>query len=383
MGFFAVVKPLHSADLNDPLPQEFAVEKLDVNVWCLPRFFGRFLIFCDIGVRLRADTAVTALSIGIPFQTTSGALSDLYGPLGSPETAALVFGEPVVGENNAALDRDSDFATRQRISIEGSRLLRSLSSSAFSLWHVAFDHSQQPGSTHYYRMRFRVKDFGRTWTWRRTYFRRVGALVDLHFCDPRDAALVPQGTRYETEERLIAPIGQLNAFVIVLASMRMRKTSPELRYLRLLEGRRWERYLGRATDLRRRQKFLVHYWRAQSVRVGDEFRAFLELGRNTESLGWPAMVTVAALAAFGVVLVDSRIRVHESPLGRLVRAVAPPLEHFFFSFTGGGLTLVALLTIFVLFSETFEFAAPIRRWVLRRVRQVEDAVYKHRADLGP
>jgi hypothetical protein len=246
---------------------------------------------------------------------------------------------------------------------------------------ISPDAPAQPpaGTTAYYRMRLRVNDFGRTWTWRRAFFRRVGALVDLHFCDPRDAALVPHGTRYE---RLIVPIGRLNAFVIVLAALRMRKTSPELRYLRLLEGRKWERYLRRATDLRRREKFLVHYWRAEDVGVGNEFRAFLELGRNTESLGVPAMLSIAALTALFVAMVDSSVHISNSYIGRFLEWLGPALSGFLFSWGGGSITLVALAALFVLFWHSVKFTAPTRRFLQRIYRAIEDYAYRHRAELG-
>jgi hypothetical protein len=199
MGFFAVVKPRGGERLNEPSTEEFEVEKLDVNVWCLPRLFGRFLIYCDVGVRLKATTRVTQFDLAIPFHTDASALTDLCGVLGDSETAALVFGEPVVDENNHPIDESGDYSVRRAIAGEQSRLLPTLSNETFSLWRIVPRKAQAAGTTNYYRVRLRATDFGRTWTWRRSFLRRVAALVDLHFCDPRDAALVPHGPRYEDD----------------------------------------------------------------------------------------------------------------------------------------------------------------------------------------
>ena len=105
---------------------------------------------------------------------------------------------------------------------------------------------------------------------------------------------MPHGDVYEA--RLI-PIKQLNCFVILPGFFRTARLSPATRYVRLLEGRRWERYLGRATGLFGASKLVITYWRPDyEVSPQKEFRAFLDLRRE----GWTDRLATFSLALTAV-----------------------------------------------------------------------------------
>jgi hypothetical protein len=378
MGFFAVVTPQDGPAHNRPIDEQFEVLKLDINVWCLPGLGGRFLLLCDVGVRIRATTDVTHVDIAIPFRTQPDGLIDLSDRLADPSTASLVFGEPVVGDNNHPLDSASDYAVRAPISTHTSELLGALSNDTFSLWRLYFVNHLEAGQERYFRIRVRPTDFGRVFTWRRVGLRRVGALVDVHVDDPREVALVPSGSRYE---ELIVPARSLGVYIIVIASMRTRKASPELRYQRLLEARKWERYLDRATDLRRRERFLIHCWRVRrKADSSREFRGFLELGRRTETLGWPSLLAVSVLTTVLMLASDANAQWRESRLDRWLSSLGGRVQEFLSPQVSVVLAL-GLMAAFVLVADFITYARPLRRWVVRMCRAFEDLVYRKRADL--
>jgi hypothetical protein len=99
------------------------------------------------------------------------------------------------------------------------------------------------------------------------------------------------------------------------------------------------------------------------VGIQKEFRAFLELGRNTESIGWPAILAIGATAGVVVLLLDQDVDRDDSPLGRAVAAATAALGDFLLSWTAGPITLVAVLALFVLFSNSIERLRPLRGWI--------------------
>jgi hypothetical protein len=378
MGFFAVAHAHRGDAYNERTGEDFVVEKLDINIWCLPGLLGRFIILCDVGMRIRAVTGTSQVDVAIPFPTLPGNLIDLHERLGDPATASLVFGEPVTDNSNGSLEPTSDYALLAPISVDLSRLIDKLSSDSFSLWRVCFVDQLEPGEERYFRFRVRPTNFGRVFSWRRTFFRRVGALADIHVCDPREAALVPAGRRYD---QAMVKVQDVGVYVVVIASMRTRKASPELLYQRILEGRKWERYLERATDLRRRERFVIHCWRdRRNTPSTEKFRAFLELGRRTEALGWSSILAVSVLTTTLVVLSDSEGRWSQSELGRFVSGLVNRAADLVASQLGliVGLGIAA---IFVLVADVVTYAHPFRNWIVKRCRQFEDFIYRKRASL--
>lgn len=291
MGFFAPV----TVDGGGG----FKVEKFDLNLWCLPGLFGRYLLFCDVGVRVVAGPGqLTAIGLAVPFGTSERDLTDLVPRmLNDRATASLVFGEDVgepIGNDG------TDYHRLARISISGASLERQRSTGRFSLWRLPLEVPLNEGESRYIRLRLRVRNVSRAWTRRRPVSSPSGVIVDLRVLDLREAAIVPDGGWYK---RNVVDIEQLNCFVILPASMLTRRISPTLRYSRLLEGTVWERYLGRATDLRRSGKFVVHFWRSERVTVSREFRGFLDLSGRRRGMVIRALTTwIATLAAVALLL---------------------------------------------------------------------------------
>lgn len=93
MAFFAVIGKLESS---------FEVLQCHINLWCLGGLLGHKNFVCDIGLRLRGNDAATLdkIQLALPFGTTEDAAEDLHDRLMHPQTAELVFGNPVTIADN-------------------------------------------------------------------------------------------------------------------------------------------------------------------------------------------------------------------------------------------------------------------------------------------
>jgi hypothetical protein len=112
---------------------------------------------------------------------------------------------------------------------------------------------------------------------------------------------VPEGQDYSDR---ITNIEELNCFVIAPIYFPVQKVNPELKYMRLLEGRRWESYLGRATDLFRRGKLQVVFLRGENVGTSNEFRGTVSLGSKSNT-GWMTWSLATVLFALLFLLFSS------------------------------------------------------------------------------
>jgi hypothetical protein len=368
VGFFAVL-----AEEGDQ--PKFEVKKLDINVWCLQGLFGRTTILCDVGIRVRPEASLARLAVGIPFGTTSESLFDLTSTLrDSASTTSLVFGRPCTPERrgNRTIVSDDGVSEMAMASIERAKTERDegRSNGNFSLWHLAVAGGLPTDIDSYVRVRFAVDSLGRAWTWRRSMLVRRNATVDLRVCDLRETQTVPDGNDYE--QRLV-PIEQLNCFVIVPSSFRPSRSSPATRYVRLLEGRLWERYLHRATDLRRSGKLGITYWRPDGpIKADNEFRAFMDLRRE----GWTEVLATFALALAAVLtgialLVDPKTLSH-SPLITFVNGA--------WGLTGIKLSVGVGVVLTVGSRLPLAFKAGRQRvWqIRRRLRRLEQDLYRLR-----
>lgn len=390
MGFLAVVAPLAGDKRNTPPSFTFEVEQLDVNIWLLPLLFGRFEVYCDIGIRIKAGPQpVPHFDIAIPFKTNEHSLVDLSPTLSDAETAALVFGETVVDERGNSLDANSNFGLRKSIQSDtGSEQIENLSSDTFSLWQVALTTALEPNEVGYVRFRFRTTGFSRTLQWRRSVFRRVGAIFDLHFYDERAAALVVEGKRYKNN---MIPAKKLNVFFIVKSSFTERTVSPNLRYLRVLEGKKWESYLNRATGMIRGGKHLVHYWRSKKeVKPEDDYRAFLDLAWRTDSIGWPtflALVVASGLSSQffrGTTEGQTESSPFVKSLGAILDLLGGVPDAGVLGWVGGGLVglLVFLLSWIILAGEAADYGPKALRWCVRKFQSTEAWMYNIRRTIG-
>lgn len=284
MGFFAVAR--------DPTDHTFEVSQCHLNLWSLAGLFGRRVFLLDIGLRIKAggDGDVSRFQLAIPFGIDEKGYEDLYEYFIQLRIAELIFGRPVTVSASRIrieyfINGKTSFDEINVTPISRAEIDKKLSGKDSSFWTVNLTKPITSGSESYIRIRFKVRSVGRVWVWKRSFFAKNGALVDLRIADIR-------GTQQKSEwkgiqDRIIA-IKKLNLFLIASNSFQIRSASPELHYMRLFEGRVWEPYLGRAVDLFRTEKLVIYEWRNNStISTTDPFRAFIDLGREfgTTSLG--------------------------------------------------------------------------------------------------
>jgi hypothetical protein len=154
------------------------------------------------------------------------------------------------------------------------------------------------------RVRFAVSSVGRSWNWKRFWLARCGALVDVRFADLREAWNVPKGN--ELKDRIV-PIEQLNFFVVAPANFHLLVTSPPVHYIRILEGKAWEKYLNRKTNLFSSEKLCIYQWRNEKpIKTDQPLRVFLQMHNQLGALSKANLLLCALvlllLSALGVVL---------------------------------------------------------------------------------
>ncbi len=299
MSLFAVI-----SEGENPAP---AIDVMHVNYWCLGGLFRRVFL-CDVGVKFIAgDRTVDRIMLVVPFAATSDDLIDLSDTMAQHKVSALVFGEPLTavttdgGVHTIKTADDEEFRLH-KLAIHKSTFEAVPGPNPATICSIWVDPAVPAGDSAYFRARFRVGDPGRTWLRRRRLLRTARALVDLRVNDMREVVDEPRLLERRVK---VLDIKQLNVFVIDDWRMQMRVASPATRHIRILEGHAWERYLGRTTDLLRRDKLVIYYWRPdpeEPVTRDRPFRAFLDLS-SEQSLG-----SIRQLSAlFLIVLIGSWI----------------------------------------------------------------------------
>jgi hypothetical protein len=361
MGFFAV--------LRDGDARPFAVSHLHLNVWALPGLLGRTVFLCDVGLRLRPSGPLTSLQLGVPVPTAANGLVDLADVMLDPAAASLVFDRPVDVHHRRTIDYGDGRLRVLRVAA-ASRLLDT--TTTYSRWRIVLQTPAAAREECYLRLRFRGRRAGRAWRWQWSGLSRTGALVDLRVADFRETRLVPDQERVAAS---LVSVAVLSAFVIAPDRLHERMIRPPPRYVRLLEGRAWEPYLGRATDLRRAGKFTVWSWHATHVDADHPFRGFLDLrALPTVPVGWLAQIALTVLLA--VVLAGGGAELATSPLAGALRAAWQEAAE-----RGAAIGLTSAGAVL---AWAFKHRAPLRTVLDRAARllaALEDAVYRVRAEL--
>ena len=270
MAFFAIIR-----DHDD----SFEVLQCHVNIWCLGGIFGHSNFVWDVGLRLKGvvDKKVTKLYIAFPFGADGSGVEDLHDRLTDQQTAELVFGSPVRIDGDK-IDYDEHPVVLGRV--DTSRRIDDKCGSDYSFWEIAIAPPLTKDQELYVRIRIRIARCGSTWVWKRSLGRKNGALVDLRVSDVREAVAVESWRAFKDR---IVPIVKLNLLVIAPDFLQMRAVSPALRYMRLLESRAWEKYLGQSPNPRDRSRLIIYHWRSEKgepVDVKRPFLAFLDLSRD-------------------------------------------------------------------------------------------------------
>jgi hypothetical protein len=303
VGFFGVAA---IGDSEAPA----AIRHCHLNLWTLGGLFGYRVCYLDVGLHLVAGAQpLQQFRLGLPVCTPEApdqAIDSLKGRVENPTVASLIFARKDAVEGGSVLIGDERV---ELVDIDRTQcsLAATPRTKDFSLWTVGLVTPLQPNQSGYLRIRFHIQGSGRLWLWGRSLLARNRAIVDLRVSDEREARTVPDGSEFISK---LLPLDELNAFVIAPAAFAPAVTTPEAEYVRALEGQIWEKYLGRRTDLRRDQKFLIHHWRVTSPTTADHpFRAFLLLERRRSLLpSWSDLMPVLLAFALALALLDVEFR---------------------------------------------------------------------------
>lgn len=295
----------------------FDVERLDINQWILPGVFGRQVILCDIGLRLRLAQPVTdqkrlKFDLGLPFTAREQeGLRDLVPVMqDKADLCSLIFGDIKAIPHSPSdgvyvVNDDGQQMQLERCDTEASHSDPSVKVSGrpFTLWTVVAQAVDIPaGTSVYLRFRFRVKRAGSTWAWQSGGRRRSHAISDMRVSELRDKpefdGTGPDFTRTRDIERV-------NGFVITPARLKAGRTSPEPKYVRILEGGLWDSYLNRRLS-RSDEPFVATYWTRESVNRDKPFRAFLEVERRRPTAARWAAITMAFVVVALLLLQPAR-----------------------------------------------------------------------------
>jgi len=377
MGFFAVVREQD---------QPFEVELCHLNLWSLSGLFRR-AFFWDVGLQLKADDnkSLSKFSLALPFSTESGGMKDLSDSLKSPEVSELIFGTSVSisGSEIRYTKEDGTFdLVLGQISETDSDREKKRSGTTFSYWNLTLAEPIPVGERRYIRIRFEVYNLGRTWIWKP--FKR-GAIIDLRVADLRETiSLQPWN---DLKSRII-PIADLYLFVVAPSWLQHASSSPSLKYMRLLEGRVWENYLGRKTDFFRLEKMVIYYWRKGSVKVPEDsrevsgfkkkiqtdiispFRAFLDLDK-TNVISAAGNVVLTVLAVFFATLVAGIYGSHPKDLVTFSDTVRGYVRAHYLP-----LSVFSLIALVKQINDKYRFYSGVIPWVIKTTYRFEKVLYR-------
>ena len=279
MGFFAVVR----ANPTD----DFSIVECHINLWCLAGLLKRRVFFLDVGLRLRAgEKAISTFEMALPFGIygkEADGFKDLHSLFGDDDVCQLVFGRHVDRQGQKLKYQSSNLGLTEiqpvDFDLAQCKLVDEYSGQDYSYWSLKLSNSISKDPDSYIRVRFRIRNAGRTWTWKKSGLAKNGALIDLRVADLRETTFEECWMAFRDK---IISIGKLNIFVIAPTWLQLRAISPPYHYMRLFEGRIWEKYLRRAVDLRRREKLVIYQWRnnSKAVNASNPFHVFLDLSQE-------------------------------------------------------------------------------------------------------
>ncbi len=377
MAYFAVISDK---------PASLRVVRCHINIWALSESAGMTYLF-DVGLGLRSngEANVTKFRLALPFRHAEW--EDLCEKLTVEKTAKLILGQPVeindgvltfketretkiiklkpvsVSETAEptllakAHDYEYEETNERRVltkvvklktmAVPEPSLNLKMSTDEYSLWKFALEspiESEDSDAETYIRMRFRVKSFSRMWVKQGS-----STVVDIRISDVREGL----AANWKTLEKKIVDIESLNLFVIAPSTMKWRSASPELKYMRLLEGPVWEDYLDRMLG---KNKQVIYYWRSEKPITRDKpFMAFLDL------------TTERSVTYMGLVIVNL-----------LILAIAWGLYHFVPTKSAVTflheywLGVLASITVTAIFRWLWSVRSKIKKIIQRLPRLVND-----------
>ena len=282
MSYFAI---LHKT------PVSINVELCHINLWQLDQADDRSFLF-DIGIGFRvaegsAEDAEKQLQVAIPFAADKA--TDIHPVLCDVTTASLVFGQRVAvddGETGKVLSMGN---RKLNLAVCHPEADPALSTGRGSVWNINPIPPASQEDCAYLRVRFRVPSGGLTWQ-----SDEDGELLDLRVADTRGSSTEPS---WDGLDQSFVSVPTLNAFVIVPASLIVRNSHPRFKYVRLLEGTAWSKYLAERAE-GHPDKMIVYYGAHHCTRqrsaddaekptkpnsADNPFRPFLALGHSSEA----------------------------------------------------------------------------------------------------
>jgi hypothetical protein len=304
MSFFAVVRTGVSA--------QFIVQKLDINLWVLPGVFGRQVLLCDVGLRIKLLEDIDAnhvaeLDLALPFVADSRTLVDLVPIIRDHEELFnLIFGNtghrPFM--NQGAWFFNDGEGDMRFTPIEADECKERMVSrdQDLSIWRITARRQACAADTSLYiRVRFRIRRAGRAWSWQKSERRHSHAISDIRVNELRERPdLAGNAPDFRNDAQDIA---RVNSFIIVPARLKAGRESPLPDYVRILESHAWQPYLGRSLGLGN-EAFLITYWSLADVTSTRPFRAFIEVERRRPTAIRAAMTSTIIILA-GLFLLQS------------------------------------------------------------------------------
>lgn len=289
MSFFAVLKAENSTALQ--------ILDCHLNLWSMEGILGHRLFFFDVGLAVNGcdQQGTSTFELAIPFGTRAGGLSDLGQKLRNEEVLNLIFsGSAKLSASGTQSSIDYGGKQLRLCFVDTGKSQQVTDTPDFSIWNVHLAETVKQGHPAYIRLRFEVDCLGRAWLWKRSAGAKNGALVDIRVGDVRGAP-TPNGRLLASR---VLNIEKLFVFVIAPFWLKLQTASPILHYIRILEGKVWEPYLGIATRLFGNDKSVIYQWRKENVSADkDAFHAFLYLGRDSPLVTYFAVLRATLLLA--------------------------------------------------------------------------------------
>lgn len=249
-----------------------------INLWCLPGGLGVSRFLLDVGLHIRSVAAADINSFGLLLPCgTEGTLQDLSPEMLDRATARLIFGHDVrVVQEQISVKQNQPFdVLRTSTSSEKDN---DRSDRDYSYWSIELVKPLQQGQQGYMRMRFEVTGLGRVWNWKRHLLGRRGALIDFRIADFREMSVIPKWAELDDQ---VVTVSEVYLFVVLPAKFHLQVASPDLHYVRLLEGKAWESYVHRKVALFTEPKLAIYEWRDyEGVNTSNPMRVVLDTTRE-------------------------------------------------------------------------------------------------------
>lgn len=313
MGYFAVLKP-SDANAN----ATFTITRCHINVWVLRSFVpGRRLLYFDLGLAISATGSqpIEAVELLLPFKVEDGykwdqfkGCLDLHDTLLHPETAELIFGEPVTvsgtsPDHSLKLKSGDEFHLRHVDTANMTAIEQPDKLHRSSHYRVPLASPLAPGSEVYVRFRLRVFANRPLLTPRSPF---GGVILDFRIADVRESR---DRAREVTVRPRIVPIKVVNFFAMLPDQYQLLTASPQPRNMRILETRAWSTYLQRVAYMHPANVQLVYYWRSDpDVSSDNPFRVFATYDRHLNK------AKIVFWSVIGVLLAAALVRSGWIPL---------------------------------------------------------------------